>query len=167
VCLAIVFITLCLISNDVPALASSTRGHKVSDVRYSISFYLPAAWQHPVITRPAVSTTKLLVKDIVGTTVKGVVQVQVLSGRHTNVAEIANGLLASTPGATILASRVVEFHLGRAEQLEFSIRSGTAVVYGTAESFYLHHLTYIVAFDASTAETNRVTRDAVMSSWGS
>ena len=148
------------------AVAAVAHGRKVTDARYSIGFYLPLSWKHPVVTTSTSTTTKLLVQNDVKSIVEGVVQVQVLSGRHTNVADIANGLLASTPGAKVVGSGIVSFSFGKAEQLEFTIQSGTALVYGTAEAFFQHHVSYIVAFDATAPSINRVTRASVMNSWG-
>ena len=164
--MTVMFIALASCSIQGVAVAAVTHGPKVTDAKYSIGFYLPLSWKHPVVTTSTSTTTKLLVQNDVKSIVQGVVQVQVLNGRHTNVSDIANGLLASTPGAKVLGSSVVSFSFGKAEQLEFTIRSGNALVYGTAEAFFQHHVSYIVAFDATAPSINRVTRASVMKSWG-
>jgi hypothetical protein len=143
-----------------------TRGQHITDAKYSVSFYLPASWKRPVVTTTTSSTTKLLIQDVVRSSAVGVVQVQVLNGRHTNASEIADGLLAATSGAKVVGSKVAAFPFGKAEQLDYTIQTTTALVYGTAEAFYLHHVTYIVAFDATSPGINRVSKAAVMESWG-
>jgi len=149
-----------------PAAAATSHGRQITDSKYSISFYIPSTWKHPIITTETSGTTKVLVEDVSGAIVVGVVQVQVISGRNTNASAIATGLLESTPGAKILGSSVAKFPFGKAEQLRFSLEGSSGVVYGIADAFYLHTHTYIVAFDATDPSTNTEARSVVMTSWG-
>jgi hypothetical protein len=148
------------------AAATTSQGRQISDSTYSISFHIPSAWKHSVVTTSTSGTTKVLVEDVSSAIVVGLVQVQVISGRNTNASAIAAGLLQSTPGAKILGSSVAKFPFGKAEQLRFTLEGSAGIVYGIADAFYLHSRTYIVAFDATDPSTNVKARSAVMTSWG-
>jgi hypothetical protein len=143
------------------------RGRHITDSKYSISFVLPTSWKHPVITMRSNGTTKVLVRDVSGSSILGLVQVQIVAGRHTNATVIASGILQGTPGAQILGSSVAKFPFGKAEQIRFSTEESAKVVYGIAEAFYLHKRTYIVAFDSLDPTVNAQSRAAVMRSWSS
>lgn len=148
-----------------PAGAATAHGRQITDPKYSISFELPTTWKHPVITMTSTGTTKLLVQDVSGASILGLVQVQIIAGRNTNASAIATGLVQATPGAKILGSSVSKFPFGKAEQLRFSLQTSTEVVYGIAEAFYLHKHTYIVAFDSADPAVNTKSRAVVMDSW--
>jgi hypothetical protein len=148
-----------------PAGAATVHGRQITDAKYSISFRLPATWKHPVTTMTSNGTTKLLVRDISGSSILGLVQVQIIAGRHTNASVIATGVVQGTPGAKVLGSSIAKFSFGKAEQLRFSIQTSTNVVYGIADAFYLHKLTYIVAFDSVDPAVNTQSRSVVMGSW--
>jgi hypothetical protein len=120
---------------EIASAQAVTKGKRISDATCAISFYLPSTWKHPVVTTATSLTTKVLVQNVVNSTVQGVVQVQVLNGRHTNVADIADGLLAATSGAKVVGSRVVSFPFGSAEELDFTIQTTSELVYGTADAF--------------------------------
>jgi hypothetical protein len=150
-----------------PAGAAAAHGRQVTDAKYSISFELPTTWKHTVVTTSTTGTTKLLVQDVSGSSVLGLVQVQLIAGRNTNASAIASGLLQSTPGAKILGSSVAKFPFGKSEQLRFSLQESSEVVYGIAEAFYLHKHTYLVAFDSADPAVNSKSKSVVMNSWGS
>jgi hypothetical protein len=147
--------------------AASVHGRQITDSKYSISFVLPTTWKHPVTTMRSNGTTKLLVQDVSGSSILGLVQVQIINGRHTNASIIATGLVQGTPGAEVLGSSIAKFSFGKAEQLRFSIQTPTKVVYGIADAFYLHKRTYIVAFDSVDPAVNAKSRAVVMGSWSS
>jgi hypothetical protein len=149
-----------------PAAAATSHGRQITDSKYSISFYVPATWKHPVVTTSTSATTKLSVEDVSGAVGVGLVQVQVIAGRDTNASVIATGLLEATPAAEILGSSVARFRFGKAEQLRFSLATSTGVVYGIADAFRLRTHTYIVAFDAADPSINARARATVMTSWG-
>jgi hypothetical protein len=151
----------------VPAGAASVHGRQITDSKYSISFVLPTSWKHPVVTMKSSGTTKVLVRDVSGSSILGLVQVQIFTGRHTNATMIARGILAGTPGAQILGSSIAKFPFGKAEQIRFSTGEPAKVVYGIAEAFYLHKRTYIVAFDSLNPTVNARSRAVVMQSWSS
>jgi hypothetical protein len=149
-----------------PAVAATSHGRQITDSRYSISFFIPPTWKHPVVKTSTSGTTKVSVEDVSGAVGLGLVQVQVMAGHDTDASVIARGLLGATPGAEILGSSVAKFPFGKAVQLRFSLETTSGVVYGIADAFYLHTHTYIVAFDAADPSTNKAARAAVMSSWG-
>jgi len=149
----------------VPASSAATHGRLITDAAYSIRFYLPTAWKHPIVTTSTSASTKLLVQDVSGATVVGLVQVQVIPGRHTNASQIASGLLSSTAGAKVLGSRIVKFPFGKVEQLRFSVKTSLVLVEGMADSFYARGRTYVVAFDSAHTRINAVAQAAVMHSW--
>jgi hypothetical protein len=82
-----------------PAAAATSHGRQISDSTYSISFYVPSTWKHSVVTTSTSGTTKVLVEDVSGAIVVGLVQVQVIAGRNTNASAIAAGSSPIHPGS--------------------------------------------------------------------
>jgi hypothetical protein len=144
----------------------ASTGTHVEDAKFGISFYLPPDWSHATITTTATGLTKVEVldKQISGTV--GLVQVEVLAGRHISAPEIAQGLLSS-PGTAVTGSKLVRFPIGEAEELSFTlVQKGDPEVYGTMEGFYRGGRSYYVAFDSPYRSVNNAVLKVVMATWG-
>jgi len=150
----------------IPGADGATHGRSIVDAKYSIKFYAPSSWKHCVVTTTDTGSSKLVVQDVSGSTVVGVVAVLVVAGRSTNASAIAAGVLSASPGSRVLGSGVQAFGFGKAEELRYTLVESGVTVYGIAEAFYQRKHTYIVAFYSISARVNTVARSAVMNSWG-
>lgn len=146
--------------------ARSSSGQHITYAKFGISFYLPADWLHATTTTSATGVTKvsILDKEISGTI--GLVQVEVIDGRHISASEIAQGLL-SDPGTAVVGSKLVRFSVGVVEQLTFTLKQkGDPEIYGTTEGFYRDGRSYYVAFDSPYRSVNNAVLKVVMATWG-
>ena len=162
---------VCFAAASAPAAASANSNHrrKITDRRYSISFYLPSTWRTPAITTSTSSATKLIIVDKLSSTAAGDVIIEVLPGSKSRVsaALVAAEVIIIYPKATILGSSVVSYARGHAEEVRYTIpEANNVTLFADADAFVLHHRSYLVSFGSDDPQVTAQVRASVLRSWG-